>query len=323
MRTASFLVLLSLIGCDPAKNASPNTPAPPKPQAPPPEAPAKVEVTTVTKDPSAPPLAADEPDLSQESSCVTQRWTSIEPAWKRTEVAWDGVERTLRHEGQQWRFDPQGRVKDFGEGTPPLSYDAQGNVTQRGVDAPKTDATYRYRNTYDEQRRLKRVAASYQPAGDKPGAYKPYREYRYDEYGRITNMQVALSPGGPMIDITLGHDARNRLVRAEWSGGQGISQLDVFEWDEQGRLVAYERDGLVVSGGRARDGLVEWRQRYQYDDTGRLRRVEATDGPLPSKVQRDITLYSRACAAVGRMLPSFLFYPYVPLPEAATPKWGG
>ena len=343
-RACALLVALASQGCqgpDTATLAKAPAPSPASTPAPTQKDEPAAQPTTppATKDDPTPPAAlqrdldvagaaiqmgADgEPDTAGESACATFRWTSIEPEWKREDLTWNGIARTLQYQGQLRRLDARGRVLDFGEGTPHLEYDAQGNVTFRGEDPPKSDLAYRYRNTYDKKQRLTQVEVSVQAAGGKPSPYAVYRTYSYDTYGKLSQMQIQTEPSTPLTAATLSYDTLGRLLRVEWSGRKGVTQLDTFEYDERNRLVTYERDGLVIAGGRARDGIIDWRQRFRYDDTGRLRRVEAMDGPVPEQSQRDITLFSSACADVGKLLPDFYLYPYIPLPEANTPRWGG
>lgn len=262
-----------------------------------------------------------EPDLRGETSCVTWRWTTINPEWRRDPLSWDGSTRTLVYEGNTKRFDASGRVRDFGQGSAQLRYDDAGNVTFRGEDKPRKELTYHYRNKYDGSHRLTRVELALQAVGDKkPGPYEPHRVFRYDEHGRIVHLDIQVRLRGPLVPAELSYDTHNKLMQIEWKGSPE-TQLERFEYDAQGRLAKYERDGIVLAGGIPRDGVLDWQQWWTYDEGGRVIRVEAVDGPDPAKAKHDITLFSPACTELGRFVPDLLLYPYIPLPEAATPRW--
>lgn len=261
------------------------------------------------------------PLLDGETGCAMMRWSTSAPKWEREPVQWDEDTRTLSFAGTTRRFDEAMRVRDFGEGGERIAYDDAGNMTERGRAEDEHGRLYKYRNHYDAKKRLVRVDVSTRGRDGKLSAFQPFRSYRYDARGRVEGIDVQVVPQDPLVHVSVERDEAGRIVKLTWGEPSAARQLEMFHYDERGRLVRYERDGLVVPRGKPADGVLDWVSTWEHDAQGMPKRVDGVEGTDPERVPHETTLFGSGCLALGKLWPELFVYPYLPLPAAASPDF--
>jgi hypothetical protein len=126
------------------------------------------------------------------------------------------------------------------------------------------------------------------------------------------------------VPVTVEWNAQGRLSKLSWGDPKKPAvQIDVFRYDDAGRLTDYERDGLIVARGKPADGVIEWTQHWEYGPNGWPSLLDSVEGKDPSKVPHEQTRWSAGCAELGKRWQDLYVYPYLALPAKLVPRFAG
>lgn len=239
-------------------------------------------------------------------------------------VSWDAERRVYSMNDTSWfvRFDEHGWMVEIAQ--PPESqslfeYDPYGNITSN---------TYRWNG-------IENLTGSWDQTND------------YDAEGRLSASHRVLREGDLIIDETFGYSGRlltrrdresdgpdgrfqdtvhfvredGRIVRVDHEGGGVVNMRYTASYDAAGRLIEFETD-FPSEINDLDDDVVDSRERWFYDDAGRVSRYEADglDFTLADGVIDQWQSYEPACADIA-VLPEFLYHMPVWLMPYARTGW--
>lgn len=293
----------------------------------------KSDVPPAAATPPEPPLFPAPPALPAGSSrCVVRHIVREDKAWQVETYAYDAATRVL----SGWmHFDAEGRVtkREGSHSDETLTYDAHGNLqeSRRWDDKELVDGVY-WDNRYEGN--PPRLVARHGSEIRKPNERRPphiHTSYFYNAAGNVIEDQED-GPRGLFIRQFTWRAGRVVEVRGALGPPQpgdtiGYGEGETFDYDAQGRLTAYVRDGDSPFGeGAFADGKPDQRETFYYDAAGRLERIER-DGQVGDVAPEtadgkpdEITLLSPPCDPLVKLAPWLFNFPQLYLPNSIAPR---